>query len=140
MNKEENTGCKNKEKCCSVLSLETGIKCIGAFLLLELLSTIYSIFGRTPSRYLVDILATLMTGVLFACFVLVMVKKDSEQARRLWMGVTLIDLIFRLIIFLLAMVLINGDDKGTKDFCTELMEHWREKLAGDASLRPLYST
>ena len=78
MNKEENTGCKNKEKCCSVLSLETGIKGIGVLLLLELISTIYAIFGRVPPRYLLDILGTLMTGVTFACFVLVMVKKDSE--------------------------------------------------------------
>ena len=122
MNKEEQTGCKNKEKCCSFLPLETGIKCIGGWLLLEFLFSIYTIFGRTPSAYLVDILGTLMTGCLFACFVIVMVKKDNEQVRGLWMGVTLLDVIFRFIIFLLAMVLINGYDKGIKDHCKELME------------------
>ena len=77
MANEEATGCKNKEKCCSCFPLDTGIKLIGGWLCIEFVFSIYSIFGRAPPQYLLDILTVLMTGCLFACFILVMVKKDS---------------------------------------------------------------
>ena len=56
------------------------------------------------------------------------------------MIVTLIDLIFRFIIFLLAMVLINGDDQATKDYCTYLMENHDKIRGANPSLRVGYSS
>ena len=56
------------------------------------------------------------------------------------MGVTLIDLIFRFIIFLLAMVLINGGDQATTDYCTELMENHDKLRAINPSQRVGYAS
>ena len=92
--------CGEKNKCCCCCDLETGIKCLGCYLIFECVIYALVILWYTGNVTWLPIFEFILTLTMVIHFVWSIASRESLKAREYWLVVVLVYSIAHLVIYL----------------------------------------